>query len=208
MRKEIEEYLRLNPYPKYKSFLKKVIELLCVKIWKFRFKFIKVGSPKWHIMQEKNSHRSSVGLDAKKRNLFYESTLPVCGKELFIHPNVSFSYPQNIEIGYNLFINRGAFITAPAKISIGDNVLIGPNVIINSGSHLYEDANIIIRNQGHKLLPINIGNDVWICSNVTILPGVSIGKGAVIAAGAVVTKSVKPYTIVAGVPAKEIKRRI
>jgi acetyltransferase-like isoleucine patch superfamily enzyme len=208
MRKELEEYLKQNPYPKYKLFLYNIKEYVYVKLWKFKFDCIKVGSPKWHIIQEKISQKSFVGLDGKIRSLFYESTLPVCGKRIFVHPNVSFSYPQNIEIGYNLFINRGAFITAPSKITIGDNVLIGPYVVINSGCHHYKDANNIIRNQGHKLLPIIIEDDVWIGSHVTILPGVVIGKGAVIAAGAVVTKSVEPYTVVAGVPAKEIKRRI
>ncbi len=49
-----------------------------------------------------------------------------------------------------------------------------------------------------------IGDDVWIGDKATILPGVTIGKGAVIAANSVVTKNVKPYTIVAGIPAKEI----
>ena len=52
-----------------------------------------------------------------------------------------------------------------------------------------------------------IGNDVWIGSNVLLLPGVTIGNGAVVAAGAVVTKNVDPYTIVGGVPAKEIRKR-
>ena len=52
-----------------------------------------------------------------------------------------------------------------------------------------------------------IGNDVWIGANVTILNGVHIGDGAVIAAGAVVVKDVPPYTVVGGVPAKEIKKR-
>ena len=55
--------------------------------------------------------------------------------------------------------------------------------------------------------PIEIGNDVWIASNVVILPGVKIGDGAVLAAGAVVTKSVPPYAIIGGVPAKVIRYR-
>ncbi len=55
--------------------------------------------------------------------------------------------------------------------------------------------------------PINIGNDVWIAQNVVVLPGVTIHDGAVCAAGAVVTKDVPPYTIVAGIPAKPIKKR-
>ena len=58
-----------------------------------------------------------------------------------------------------------------------------------------------------KNTPIRIGNDVWIGANVMILPGVAIGDGAILAAGAVVTKDVKPYTVVGGVPAKTIKKR-
>ena len=58
-----------------------------------------------------------------------------------------------------------------------------------------------------KLLPIHIGNDVWIGYRAIILPGVTIGDGAIIGAGAVVTKDVEPYTLVAGVPAKPIRKR-
>ena len=207
MRKELEEYIKQNPYSKFELFVLKVKEIVYVRIWSFKFRFAQVGSPQWHKIQEKLSIKSSVGLDIKIRNLFYERTLLVCGKKIYVHPNVSFSYPQNIEIGYNLFLNRGTFITAPIKISIGDNVLIGPYVVITSGSHHFEDANTIIRNQGHKLLPITIEDDVWIGSHAIILPGVIIGKGAVVAANAVVKKSVEPYTVVAGIPAKEIRRR-
>jgi acetyltransferase-like isoleucine patch superfamily enzyme len=66
----------------------------------------------------------------------------------------------------------------------------------------------LINQQKHTSEPINIGNDVWIGANSTILKGVNIGDGAVIAAGAVVTKDVGAYTIVAGVPARKIGERI
>lgn len=59
----------------------------------------------------------------------------------------------------------------------------------------------------NKKFPVVIGNDVWIGSNVTMIAGVKIGDGAVVAAGAVVTKDIEPYTIVAGVPAKKIGQR-
>ena len=65
----------------------------------------------------------------------------------------------------------------------------------------YEDSKL--RNNR----PVTIGNDVWIGANVVILPGVVIGDGAILAAGAVVNKDVEPYTIVGGVPAKQIKKR-
>lgn len=207
MRKEIEEYIEQHPYSKYKLFMLKIKEFTCLKLFLFKIKKMKVGSPKWHVLQEKISRKSAVGLDIKIRNLFYEKTLPVCGKKIYVHPGIYFCYPQNISIGYNLFINRDVFIVAPEKITIGDNVLIGPSVMINSGSHYYKDASKLIRNQGHKLLPIIIEDDVWIGAHVTILPGVTLGKGSVVGAGAVVTKSVEPYAVVAGVPAKVITKR-
>ena len=58
-----------------------------------------------------------------------------------------------------------------------------------------------------KKIPVIIENDVWICENAIILAGVKIGNGAIVAAGAIVTKDVEPFSIVAGCPAKEIKRR-
>lgn len=68
-------------------------------------------------------------------------------------------------------------------------------------------SNINLYPKGENIYQVKIGNDVWIGSHVLILGGVTIGDGAVIAAGAIVTKDVEPYTIVAGVPAKPIRKR-
>lgn len=105
-----------------------------------------------------------------------------------------------LEIGKNTHIN-GVHIDSRNKILIGDNVRIAPYVLIldsdyhNVGDHFAEG----------KISPIIIGDNVWIASKSTILKGVRIGEGAVVAAGAVVTKDVPPYSVVAGVPAKVIK---
>ena len=75
-------------------------------------------------------------------------------------------------------------------------------------SHEFKDINIPINLQGaEKEKPIIIGNDVWIGTRVIVLPGVIIGDHSIIAAGSVVTKSCKPYSIIGGVPAKLIKMR-
>lgn len=66
---------------------------------------------------------------------------------------------------------------------------------------------MLIRKQPTISAPIRIGQDVWIGANAIVLAGVTIGDGAVVGAGAVVTKDVAPDTIVAGVPAKQIKVR-
>ena len=76
-----------------------------------------------------------------------------------------------------------------------------------SFKHNYEKIDIPIHAQGEEFDPIDIGDDVWIGINVIVLAGVSIGDHAIIAAGAVVTKDVPMYAIVAGVPAKVIKYR-
>lgn len=168
---------------------------------------IKTGSEKWHQIQDNLSIRPSVGIHAKKRTLFYYTTLPTCGDNLYVHPYVTIYYPQNVELGNNVYFNRGVFITARTTIKLGNNVLIGPYTVINSGNHKYSDPHVPIRKQGHVAKPIVIEDDVWIGANATILAGVTIGTGSVVAAGAVVTKSIEPYTVVAGVPAKPIKKR-
>ena len=85
--------------------------------------------------------------------------------------------------------------------------MIGPNTVINSGSHRFDEKDKLIRDQGHIKAPIIISNNVFIGGNVFILPGVTIGEGAVIGAGSIVTKDVDAFTVVAGNPAKVIRRR-
>lgn len=80
--------------------------------------------------------------------------------------------------------------------------MIGHNVVLATVNHALEPN----QNRKNFYAPILIENDVWIGSNVTILPGVKIGQGSVVAAGAVVTKDVESYVVVGGVPAKLIKR--
>jgi acetyltransferase-like isoleucine patch superfamily enzyme len=112
------------------------------------------------------------------------------------------------EIGDNSFIGCNAVIGAGGGIRIGSNVLIGQSVNIHSENHNFMDPERLIRDQGVTYQGVIIEDDVWIGSKATILDGVTIGCGAVVAAGAVVTRSVSPYTVVAGVPAKVIKSRI
>ena len=127
---------------------------------------------------------------------------------MYILPGTIFCYPYKIEIGYNVFINRNVYITVRANITIGDNVLIGLGVIINSGMHRYKNKDRLIRDQGHEIKPIIIGNDVWIGANAVIMPGVFIGDGSVIGADAIVTRSIPPYSVVVGIPARIIKERV
>ena len=110
-------------------------------------------------------------------------------------------FGKNLTIGKNVFINSCCCFQDQGGIEIGDNVLIGHRCTFATINH---DLNP--NNREHMTCkPIKIGNNVWIGSSSTILPGVTIGDGAVIAAGAVVNKDVPPNTVVGGVPAKIIK---
>lgn len=131
------------------------------------------------------------------------------GKNVQIAGSCDIGGAEYIHIGDNSYINgHSTLIASPeAPITIGSNCLISYNVHIRTTMHNYLDAGTPINQQGETAKPINIGNDVWIGFGAQILLGCNIGDGAVIAAGAIVTKDVEPYTVVAGVPAHVIKKR-
>lgn len=183
------------------------IQKLKLKLFIRRVRRFPLGGTKWQLMQENVSLLPDWGYYARKRATFYMATMK-CGNVFYAHTGVSMLYPKNIVIGENVSINRFTVITAKDKVTIGNNVLIGSNVIINSGNHNFSKVDIPINQQGHTLAPIIIEDDVWIGSNVCVLAGVTIGKGSVIGAGAVVTKNVEPYSVMGGVPARLIKKRI
>ena len=113
-------------------------------------------------------------------------------------------YGCNTYFGQNVYLNTGVTILDSNAVKIGDNVLIGPNVGFYTPSH---PLNAEDRRKGlERSLPIIIEDDVWIGASAVILGGVIIKKGAVIGAGSVVIRDVEENTVVAGNPAKVIKR--
>ena len=113
-----------------------------------------------------------------------------------------------IKIGDGCTINPFCYFYGYGGIQIGNNVRIASGTKFIAFNHNFEDINKPISLQGNKYYGIIIENDVWIGARVTILPGVTIGKGSIIGAGAVVTKSIPPYSVAGGVPAKVIKSRL
>ena len=111
-------------------------------------------------------------------------------------------FGKNISIGKDVFINSGCHFQDQGGITIGDGALIGHNVVLATINHDLMPGN----GRKNRYASITIGSNVWIGSNATILPGVTIGEWAAVAAGAVVAKDVPPYTLVGGIPAKMIKR--
>jgi len=105
--------------------------------------------------------------------------------------------------GSDCFINRDYYFDTNGPILIGSHVCVGHGVAFITTDH---ETGTLSRRAGElKVLPIIIEDGVWIAANVTLLPGVTVGRGAVVAAGAVVTKDVPPNSLVAGIPAKVIR---
>lgn len=113
---------------------------------------------------------------------------------------------HSLQIGYHSGIGINAHLHG--TVIIGDNCMMGADVTIYTTNHTTARTDIPMCQQGFdSCKPVVIGNDVWIGGHVIVLPGVHVGDGAILAAGAVVTKDVPPYTIVAGNPAAVKKYR-
>ena len=133
------------------------------------------------------------------------------GKLICIAKNSSvYAHGGQVIIGDNLGMNMNACIGAAdgGSIIIGNDVMIAQNVVIRASDHEFSDVNVPMCYQGHTGGKIVIGNDCWIAANAVITRNVTIGDHSIVAAGAVVTSDVEPYSIVAGVPAKLIRKRI
>lgn len=148
-------------------------------------------------------HRSSRWVCRKKFKRF--------GKGSEFRPFAFAHYPSRISIGNNVKIHPGTVLSANpmpgGSIVIEDDVGIGHNVHIYPANHKYDRTDVPVKYQGYySRKDILVCKGSWIGANVTILAGVTIGEHSVVGAGAVVTKDVPQYTVVAGNPAVVIKR--
>lgn len=108
--------------------------------------------------------------------------------------------PGSLHIGDQVDVGEFTHIRASGGVTIGSRVLIASHVVITSRAHPVALPRYGIAHDA----PVTIEDDVWIGAGAMILPGVTVGRGAIVAAGAVVTKTVAPMTVVAGVPAARI----
>lgn len=143
-------------------------------------------------------------LSKSYRQLCGNLILNKCGKNVNIYPKSYFS--PACELGDNSDI--GLYARIQGKCVIGNNVIMGPECNVWTVNHRTDRIDIAIKYQGvTEEKPVVIGDDCWIGSRVTILPGVTIGKGAVIGSGAVVVKSIPDYAVAVGNPARVVKYR-
>ena len=125
-----------------------------------------------------------------------------CGRRLQLQSWVLFAHTTSIDLGDDVLISRGDYLSGP-DIMLADEVMLGPYVVIVAGNHTKKDGSY--RFGPREEAPIVLERGSWVGANAVILPGVRIGRGTAVAAGAVVTKSVPDDVIVAGVPARIIK---
>ena len=145
------------------------------------------------------------GIALRLRRIYYKLFLGNLGKGSSITSRVFIDHPYNVFIGQNTAINQNALIqgSPDAKIIIGDGVHISFGVMLITASLNLENVEYA---QGHNANGIVVGDNAWIAAGAIILPGITIGENSIVAAGSVVTSSVEPDTLVAGVPAKAIRK--
>jgi len=136
------------------------------------------------------------------------------GDNVTIYGDVGFQ-AEKVEATPTLIIGNNSYIGPSSRFCVAKNIKIGNNCLIGARCYVADNDShptcyIARRNkkiiEGDGIKPITIGNDVWIGEGACILKGVTIGNGAIVAARAVIVNDVSPFTVVAGNPAKEIKK--
>lgn len=123
-----------------------------------------------------------------------------CGKHLFIRPGT-------VSVGNHVFIGKNCHL-AVCDLRIGNHVMFAPGVAVVGGDHAYKEVGVPVRDSGRGTeKAVVVEDDVWVGFGCVIMQGVTLGEGCIVAAGSVVTKSIEPYTIWAGNPARYLKDR-
>lgn len=149
-----------------------------------------------------------IGRDAILRCHDSKSRIAI-GAETVIKPfALLMTYPGGfVEIGRNCSINPFCVLYGHGGLTLGDNVRIAAHCIIVPAEHRFDDESTPITTQGLSKKGVRIGSDVWLGAGTIVLDGCEIGDGCVIGAGSVVTKSLSPYTVAVGTPARAIRQR-
>lgn len=173
------------------------MRIICLILYYFLFKHLPATDNRLPFRNPIRALRRWVG----------RGILDYVGSNVNIEKGADFGTGRGILIGNNSNLGINCKVRGP--LEIGEDVMMGPNCIIITSSHAHSDVSIHMIYQGDTApQKVTIEDDCWIGFNVIILPGVTIGKGSIIGAGAVVTKSIPPYSIAVGVPARVVKSRI
>lgn len=140
----------------------------------------------------------------KLRQAVYSRILPRIGTNVVLHYGVTLEDPRT-EFGDDIWIGPGTYVDYAI---IADHVLVGPQAVLLAGAHQHRDdrLDVSIKEQGNPpKLPLEIGEGAWIGANATVMA--VVGRHAIVGAGSVVTREVPPFSVVAGNPARVLRRR-
>ncbi|WP_312764176.1 acyltransferase [Stutzerimonas balearica] len=140
------------------------------------------------------------------RYLSFSARVERFDKNSYIGSHVVLKSLHKLQVGENFSLHDFCYVDAVGGVRVGNNVSIAHGSSLISFNHTWDAADVPIKYNPIKEAPIVIEDDVWIGCGVRIMPGVTIGKRSVVAAGSVVVKDVPENTIVGGAPAKVIKK--
>ncbi len=124
------------------------------------------------------------------------------GRSVHVYPTATIYFPWNLEAGDEAAIGERALIYNLGRVTLGARVTVSHGAHICAGTHDHTKPDFPLLRP-----PIIIGPEAWICADAFVGPGVTIGEGAIVGARAVAVRDVRPWSIVIGNPAREIKRR-
>ncbi|KPC78077.1 MULTISPECIES: acyltransferase [Streptomyces] len=121
-------------------------------------------------------------------------------------PDLDLGSEPILTLGNGVVLGRGSHVIADTSVSIGSDTYCGPYVYITSTNHSYDDPDEPVGKQWPRMEPVVIGPGCWIGTGSVILPGARLGRNVVVAAGAVVRGEVPDHAVVAGAPARVVRR--
>ena len=141
--------------------------------------------------------------DIKSREEILSKLLGAAGEGLWMEPPIHFAYGSNTYMGHHVYANFNLTVVDDGECHIGNYCMFAPNVVISTTGHPVHPS---FRDKGAQFsLPVVIKDHVWIGSNVTIMPGVTIGENSVIGAGSVVTRDIPDNVVASGVPCRVMR---
>ncbi len=172
----------------------------------------------WRVEVKRRTHALNQRYNAltdyqvEERKEVLKEILGELNENVMLQGPITFHYGRHTTIGKNTFINFNFTCQDDARVTIGENCDFGPNVTIVTPLHpmLTQERRQLMCADGvaRRLCyakPVTIGRGCWLCANVTVLPGVTIGEGCVIGAGSVVTRDIPPHSFAAGNPCRVIR---
>lgn len=153
-----------------------------------------------------DKYNATTSAQIEIRQQLLKEMLGAVGENCYIEPPFHANWGgKNLFFGNNVYANFNLTVVDDVEIIVGNNVLFAPNVTLTTANHPIAPE---LRRKGYQYCKkIIIKDNVWLCSNVTVLPGVTIGENSVIAAGSVVTKDIPSNVIAMGIPCR-VKREI